>query len=83
MASEVTQVLTRLCNLTEKEAVKEGKLKGTSAFKLSSLKKIAKQRGMVMGLANPDMIEFLRAVIVPGSRLEEAGTGRGEIGVIR
>ena len=79
MASDVTHApvgedlkkfLTRSCNRTEEEAVKEGKLKGTSAFKSSSLQKIAKQRSMVMGLAKPDMINLLRANVVKEKVLE-------------
>ena len=70
VGEDLDEILARLCNLTEEAAVKEGKLKGTSAFKLSSLKKIAKQRGLVVGLAKPDMINRIRENVTKEKVLE-------------
>ena len=70
VGEDLDEILARLCNLTEEAAVKEGKLKGTSAFKLSSLKKIAKQRGLVVGLAKPDMINRIRENVIKEKVLE-------------
>lgn len=54
------QILTRLCALTDDEALKEGKAKGSSSFKLSTLKQIAKNMQLISGLAKPEMIQSLR-----------------------
>ena len=54
------QILTRLCALTDEEALKEGRAKGSSSFKLATLKQIAKNMQLVSGLAKPEMIQSLR-----------------------
>lgn len=51
-------ILAKLCALSDEEAAKEGKLKGNSAFKLSSLKLIARKRGMVSGTAKLEKLLF-------------------------
>ena len=66
---DLTAVLTKLCGLSEEESIKEGKLKSSSAFKLSTLKLIAKKRGMVMGSAKPEMIALLRASVAKEKEL--------------
>ena len=54
------QILIRLCALTDEETVKEGNAKGSSSFKLATLKQIAKNMPLVSGLAEPEMIQSLR-----------------------
>ena len=56
---------------------------------MSGLKKklhlnaVASRAEMTVSSVSQQEVILLTCVIVPGSRLEEAGTGRGEIGVIR
>lgn len=63
-------ILAKLCALSDEEAAKEGKLKANSAFKLSSLKLIARKRGMVTGTAKPEMITLLRASVLKEKELK-------------
>ena len=64
-------ILAKLCALSDEEAAKEGKLKGNSAFKLSSLKLIARKRGMVSGTAKPEIITILRAPVLQEKELKK------------
>ena len=63
-------VLERLCSLSDEAAAKEGKAKGNSIFKLATLKKIAKNLGLVCGQAKPDMILSLRAAVAKSKELK-------------
>lgn len=56
-------ILERLCALSDDDALKEGKAKGSSSFKLATLKKIAKKMGLVTGLAKPEMVTALRNAV--------------------
>jgi hypothetical protein len=51
---ELCSLLTKLCSLSEDDAAKEGKQIGSSLFKLSWLKLLAKKRGLVLVQARND-----------------------------
>ena len=55
-AGFLDSILDQLCALSDEAAVKEGKTKGNSIFKLSTLKQIAKKMGLIVGIPKPDMI---------------------------
>lgn len=63
-------VLERLCSLSDEAAAKEGKAKGNSIFKLATLKKTAKNLGLVCGQPKPDMILSLRAAVAKSKELK-------------
>ena len=48
-AGFLDSILDQLCALSDEAAVKEGKAKGNSIFKLSTLKQIAKKMGLIVG----------------------------------
>jgi hypothetical protein len=68
---ELCSLLTKLCSLSEDDAAKVGKLKGSSLFKLSWLKLLAKKRGLVLCLSKPEMITQLRASVKKEDELNE------------
>ena len=69
-AGFLDSILDQLCALSEEAAVKEGKSKGNSIFKLSTLKQIAKRMGLIVGLAKPDMIVTLRNAMLRATELK-------------
>ena len=68
-AGYLDSILGQLCGLSEEASVKEGKSKGNSIYKLSTLKQIAKKMGLIVGLAKPDMIVTLRSAVLRASEL--------------
>ena len=68
---DLCSILTKLCSLTEEDAKKEGKLKGSSLFNLSSLRLIAKKRGLVLCLSKPETITQLRASVKRENELKD------------
>jgi hypothetical protein len=63
-------VLERLCSLSDEAAAKEGKAKGNSIFKIATLKKIAKNLGLVCGQPKPDIILSLRGAVAKSKELK-------------
>jgi hypothetical protein len=64
-------ILDQLCALSDEAAVKEGKAKGNSIFKLSTLKQIAKKMGLIVGIPKPDMIIALRSAVLRATELKD------------
>jgi hypothetical protein len=56
-------IVEKICALSDEAAIKEGKAKGNSIFKLGTLKQIAKKRGPIIGLPKPEMIAALRNAV--------------------
>jgi hypothetical protein len=56
--------------MSEEGAIKEGKAKGNSIFKLGTLKQIAKKRGLIIGLPKPKMIVALRGAVARAAELK-------------
>jgi hypothetical protein len=64
-------VLEKLCLMSEEGAIKEGKAKGNSIFKLGTLKQIAKKRGLIIGLPKPEMIVALRGAVARAAEVKD------------
>ena len=69
-AGFLDSILDQLCALSDEAAVKEGKAKGNSKFKLSTLKQIAKKMGLIVGVPKPDMIIALRSAVLRSTELK-------------
>lgn len=69
-AGFIDSILDQLCALSDEAAVKEGKAKGNSIFKLTTLKLIAKKMGLIVGIPKPEMIVALRNAVSKANELK-------------
>ena len=75
-AGFLDSILDQLCALSDEAAVKEGKAKGNSIFKLSTLKEMAKKMGLIVGIPKPNMIIALRNAMLRATESYEASLER-------